>query len=210
MALTSILSGAALALTAIGTGASVVGQISSGISQKRQAEYNQKMAEYNAASTRQMAEYNAELERRQAAATRAAGVMEANKRGAEGKRLLSTQQAMFDAAGVDSASGSPLTVMADTAANIERDILTTKYNYEVKALGYDSQADLWGFKGRQEENIWKMKARQEARRGDSALWGGLLGGAMEAFKGASNIFSSYSFGKSGTSKVGLIGYGTEG
>jgi hypothetical protein len=185
-----------------GTATAVVGQVSSGINQQRQVEYNrqqaaynQKLAEANAQSVRQMAEYNAELERRQAAATRAAGEMAANQKDAEGRRLLSTQQALFAGAGVDTASGSPLTIMADTAANIERDILTTKYNYEVKGMQAESQADLWDFKGLQEANIWNIKARQEGSRGgggNSALWGGLLGGAMEAFKGASNIFSSYS------------------
>lgn len=192
---------ALIATSVIGLASGVAGQVSSGISQQRQVDYNKqqaasnaRMAEVNAESTRQMAEYNAELERRQAAATRAAGVMAANQKEAQGKRLLSTQQALFDAAGVDSASGSPLTVMAETAANIERDVSTTKYNYEVKALQGDSQADIWNFRGQQEANVWNLKAQQLANqpdRGNSALWGGVLGGATEAFKGASKIFASW-------------------
>lgn len=198
-----------LAISAIGLVAGVAGQVYSGvsqsISQQRQVEYNKqqaasnaRMAEVNAESTRQMAEYNAELERRQAAATRAAGVMAANQKTAQGTRLLSTQQALYDAAGVDSASGSPLTVMADTAANIERDVSTTKYNYEVKALQGDSQADIWDFKGQTEANVWNMKAQQLAQEGNKGsgtpsgtLWGGLLGGAAEAFKGAGKIYNSW-------------------
>jgi hypothetical protein len=207
---------ALLVTSIIGTVAGVAGQISSGISQQRQieynrqqTEYNQRLAQINATNVRQMADYNAELERRQAAATRAAGEMAANEKAAQGRRLGSTQQALYDAAGVDSTSGSPLTVMAETAANVERDILTTKYNYEVKALQADSQADLWDFKGMQEANVWNLKAQQmnnQGNRGNSALWGGLLGGAMEAFKGAGKIFGSWGESNSKVSSGSLDQY----
>jgi len=200
-----------IATSAISTGMAMVGQVSSGISQQGQARYNSQMAEYNATNARNMAAYNAALARQQAELTRAAGEMAANQRQAEGRRLLSRQQALFDAAGVDTASGSPLTVMADTAGNIERDVLTTKYNYETKALQGESQADMWDFKGRQEADLWNSKAIFEGSRGDSAFSGGLLGAAVDAFKGAGDIFKIYAGGdKYRPGKYGPAGYGTEG
>jgi hypothetical protein len=92
---------------------------------------------------------------------------------------------------VDTASGSPLTVMADTAGNIERDVMNTKYNYAVKAGQDLSQA-----------NIWDMKGQQAESQGSSALWGGLLGGAAAAFKGAADLFGPDPLSKKAGSGAG--------
>ncbi len=123
----------------IGTAISAAGSVASGIQQSR------------------MAEYNAEAMRRNAQAAIASGRWEMAKTQEKGESLGATQRTAYAASGVDISEGSPLTVMADTAAKVERDILAEKYQSQVKAYGFESQANLMDYYG------------------DSAFWSGLIG-----------------------------------
>jgi hypothetical protein len=143
---------------------------------RRTAEYNQ-----------QMTEFNADLARQQAEIVRAAGAREAAQRRAEGEKLLSKQQVLFDTAGVDTGSGSPLTVMMDTAAGVERDILASNYNYEVKARQEEAGASIWDTKSLLEGERVNQPSQSFAK---TSMWPTLLGGAATLFKGASSIVSS--------------------
>jgi hypothetical protein len=88
-----------------------------------------------------MAAYNAEVARRSAEAARKAGEYEKALREKKGEELLAKQRATYGAAGVEF-EGSPLEVMADTAAKVERDALAARYGYQVRAAQYESQAEM--------------------------------------------------------------------
>lgn len=83
---------------------------------------------------------NANLASLYASQTRQAGAYEVSKIERQKKQTQSTQQARYAKSGVLVTEGSPLEVMADTAAQYEMDIQATKYNTEVQASAYDYEA----------------------------------------------------------------------
>jgi hypothetical protein len=77
------------------------------------------------------AKYNAELARQQAGAERVRGKQEEKKLKRQKRLMLSKQRAAYAAAGVRIGTGSPLEVMADTAAQYELDIAASRYNTQI-------------------------------------------------------------------------------
>jgi len=124
----------ALALGAVaGIASGVMGGISSyqqGKAQEAQYEYQAKVAQENA----RIAQNNANLERQQ-------GIEEARLQRMKSIQAVGKQQAAMAANGLDITQGTPLDVIEDTAAMGELDSLQTRYNYERKALSYESQAN---------------------------------------------------------------------
>lgn len=135
-------------LQALGTGMSAFGQYQAG--KQQQTAMN-----YNAAVSEQQAEI---IER--------SGELEAYKLKKSGESFKSSQRAMYGASGVKGTSGSALEVLADTAAMIELDIATTKYNTAVGAMQARSQAAMQRWEGQQAKKAWTM-----------AAWTTLIGGA---------------------------------
>ena len=82
------------------------------------------------------AKYNAQVAAQQAEAVRRAGEFEAAKIAREKKQMLGRQKARYGKAGVLSFTGSPLEVMADTAAQYELDIAASRYNTQVGVSRY--------------------------------------------------------------------------
>lgn len=72
--------------------------------------------------------YNAQLADQQAKDTEEAGKLEEDRLKREKKRLMSRQKALYAQAGVNPLEGSPLEVMADSAASMELDIAANRYN----------------------------------------------------------------------------------
>lgn len=112
----------------IGTGISVMGQIEQGRSQKKWGEYNAQVAERDAETARMNAEYEAGLKRK------------------ESERLLGRQRALYGKAGV-TLEGSPLLLMAETAAESEMDALMIERGGKLQAQRYRSEATLSKMKG---------------------------------------------------------------
>lgn len=108
---------AALVTSIAGVGLSAVGQLKAGRDQAAAFDYNARITEKK---TNQ-----AEFDSRQRL-----------------KRLISSQRALYAKAGVDLASGSPLLVLAETAAEGEREALSIR-------SGGRSDADLQRIYGRQ-------------------------------------------------------------
>lgn len=115
---------ALIALTAVGTGFQVISAVAQGQSQASMAEYNAKVAEAQAAQVREAAAFEERRSRDSA------------------RRFLSTQRALYGASGVTVEEGSPLLVMADTAAESELDALAIRYSGSVEAARAQSQAAL--------------------------------------------------------------------
>ena len=124
-------------------------------------------------------QYNAETARENALLARRQGEVEALQIRRRGQDILGEQVANYAASGVTQ-DGSSADVRADTMAKIETDMLTAKYNAELKAIGYDRTAELDA-----------MQADSASAAGDTALASGLLGAVpkvVDAGKSVYNLF----------------------
>lgn len=114
------------------------------------------------------AQYNAQVAERNATAARAQAVSEGIDTVANNRRKLSSIRAAIGASGVDIA-GSPLDVIGDSAIEGSLDVARVKYKGEVRAAGYDANAQLS-----------RMEASSAKTAGYFNAAGKLLGGFQEA------------------------------
>lgn len=121
-------------ISAITTVASTAFGVYSSIQQGKaqQAEYN-----YQASVARQ----NAKIAQENAAMERQQGIEEARLQRMKAAQAIGSQKAAMAANGVDVSQGTALDVIEDTAAMGELDALQTQYNYERRALAYETQSD---------------------------------------------------------------------
>lgn len=101
-----------------------VGSLMQGESTAMSYEYKAQIAQQNAQIARGQGQAAVEMQQRNAART-------------TGKMVAS-----YGASGVQMDSGSPLDVLADSAAMATLDKLTLQYNTALKAAGYESQSNL--------------------------------------------------------------------
>ena len=94
------------------------------------------------------AQYNADLARSRAAQEREVARIESNRQRAKVRRLLGAQRALYGASGVR-IEGSPAEIMADTAAQGERDALLISYGGEIRARDAEKRAEATEFGRRQ-------------------------------------------------------------
>lgn len=135
---------AALALTALSTIMSVVGQVGEQNAQAQAASANAAQARYQA----QVAAQNQELMLRQAAdATQGGQVAEENRRRLTAQQI-GQQQARLAAQGTD-LEGSPSDILGDTAAAGEVEALTIRsqaarraYDHQITGMGYGNSGIL--------------------------------------------------------------------
>lgn len=111
-------------LTVAGAVTGATGALSAGKAQSDMANYNAAVAANQAIAAQQSAAFDEEQHRTKLA------------------KLLSTQKANYGASGVDPNTGTPLQVMADTAAQGELDALAIRYGGAVGAARATSQAEL--------------------------------------------------------------------
>lgn len=115
--------------TVVSTTMGVVGSIQQGEAQKAQMDYQAQVARNNA----KIAQANADQKRQE-------GIEEARTQRMKTLQKVGAQQAALAANGVDISQGTALDMVEDTSAMGELDALTTRYNYETNALGYEQQA----------------------------------------------------------------------
>lgn len=115
----------AIAITVVGTGVSVYGQVQQAQTAKAMGQYNAKLAEQQALQTEMDAAENIRRKRR------------------ENKRLLATQRSRYAAAGVLE-EGTPLELLAESAGNLEMETLDYDRQQRMAAAGLRAQgaADL--------------------------------------------------------------------
>lgn len=118
-----------IGMTLLGSMMSAQGAKQSGRAQQQAAEYNARIAENNATVSRQQAAADATLMAREA------------------RQRQGMIAAGYASAGV-TPEGSPIDVLAQSAAEAQLDIETTKYKGEVRAIGYQNEANLQRFAGR--------------------------------------------------------------
>ncbi len=83
---------------------------------------------------------NANIAASQAAQARQAGAYEETKIARQKARILSEQRARYAKSGVLITEGSPIEVMADTAAQYEMDIQVNRYNTAIEAGRFDYES----------------------------------------------------------------------
>lgn len=88
------------------------------------------------------AEYNAQIANQNAEVARQQGVAASQAQQRTATRAISAATAAYGASGVQTDSGSPVDVLAESARMATLDNLTLKYNYALKSLGYNNQASL--------------------------------------------------------------------
>ena len=158
----------ATAITAIGTVLQVTQQI-------KQGQQQQQIFEFNAAVNRQKAFLAGELGKLQKARLRR-----------QRKSFGAKQQAAFAKAGVR-LTGSPLQVLADTAAELEFDIMIEDFNTRIAILNANTAADLDIIRG------------QQARSASFASAGATLLTILPSFlQNKGNIFATSSIPRSPT------------
>lgn len=114
---------------AVGAGVAVVGAVSGGRAKKRAAAKEARFKRWQAAYTRDQT---------------AAAVVRQDK---IARKTLGAMRAAYGAAGV-TVDGSPLDVLAESAAAAELDKLTIQYQGELTAKGYQTDARLTESAGR--------------------------------------------------------------
>lgn len=112
------------AATVIGTGVAIYGSVTS-------TNARVEAANASAAQDRRLAEYELEKGKKEEAAQRT-----------KTAALLGRQRALMAASNLDLSSGSPLTILADTAQFGEVDAQNVRLNSQRRAAAYNTQADL--------------------------------------------------------------------
>lgn len=131
---------AALAVAAVGAGVSAYSAVQQGNAAKSAADYNAAVARNNALQAQQVAAGN------EAAAARKA------------QFLLGQQKAAAGASGVDPNSGSPLSLMTDTAQQTTLDALKIRYGGQTNSAAYGNSAVLDVYQGGQAASAGALNA----------------------------------------------------
>lgn len=86
--------------------------------------------------------YKAAVDQQNADAANQQGLAAQAAQRKDAMRKLGLMQANYGASGVDQSTGSPLDVFSDAVGQSTLDNLNVKYNYQLKALGYQNSAGL--------------------------------------------------------------------
>lgn len=95
-----------------------------------------------AQSAASASKYNAAVNTQNALVAEQQGEAAAQAQERDAQRRLGAAVAAYGASGVDITTGSPTDVLADSSRMAALDNLTTRYNYRMRALGYQNQATL--------------------------------------------------------------------
>lgn len=122
------------ALSLAGSAVSAFGQYQQGQEQKSMYEYNAKLAEQEAATTRMMAKRETDVIRQNA-------VLNEYRQRKELAMNTGSQVGAYSASGVSVSTGSPLNVIADSIANQELEIQIGQWNAknEISAVNYNAE-----------------------------------------------------------------------
>lgn len=164
---------AGLALSAIGTGVAMYGQM-------QQADAASAAAKYQA----QVAANNATIAKQNADATIEAGKVAEQQQRMKTAALIGSQRAAMAANGVRLDSGSALDIQSDTATMGELDALTVRNNAARQAWAYEAQATNF--------NAQSQLSNAQAGWAQSA---GLVSGAGTLLGGASSFADKWATAK---------------
>lgn len=149
-------------LTLIAIAAAVGGTVMSVQAQRQQTK-----------ATKATAKYNAALAQQKADETRKIGALKTEARRKKARQLSASQRAGFGKAGV-TLTGTPFTVMTETAKNEALNALLIGRESEISARGLESQSSLYG-----------TQATNIGRAGRLAVGAELFGGVGSTIMAAS-------------------------
>lgn len=132
-----VMAGVANVALAAGAVAGIAGGVMGGVSSYQQGKQQQAYYNYQA----QVQNENAKIAQNNAALERQQGIEEARLQRIKTAQAIGSQKTAMAANGVDITQGTAVDVLEDTAAMGELDALQTRYNYERKALSYETQAN---------------------------------------------------------------------
>jgi len=94
-------------------------------------------------------EYNAKILEENAAQAKQKAMWEEDASRDEARKLIAKQRAMYAKSGVDISEGSPLLIMADTAAQAEKDALAIRWQGDIDYTSGMNQAGLLRYYAKQ-------------------------------------------------------------
>ena len=103
-------------------------------------------------------EFNADLALQRAQETRAAEVLHQTQMERQKQHDVGMLPAEYAGRGVKANTGSPIDVMVDNISQWNQDMAISKYNAEVSARGYENQAALLNWHGKQAKREGTSKA----------------------------------------------------
>lgn len=167
---------------------------------QQMSAYYQQMAEQQKMSAEMQAkamEANADIAEMEAQSIIGQTQQETLKLSRERRKLLGAQAALYGGAGV-SLIGSPLDVMADTAAGFEQDIQLVGYGGDIKMRSklYESELDKWmaenaRLSGSMQAQGTSLLADAALQQGESEYWGNMFKAGTGLFEGISGAASSF-------------------
>lgn len=144
---------------------------------------------------RSAANYNANAQRQTAISVENQGAQAAADQIQKGRKVSASQAAAGAAGGIRTDTGTPLNLAGETAGFAELDALRITNNAQRQAWGYQTQANIDEWQGKQAQQAGYMQAGST-----------LLSGASSAFFGASRLSdNSGSGGGSGSGSGGWNG-----
>jgi hypothetical protein len=156
-----------MALAVVGSLASLAGGMMQAQGQREAGRAAEQQAQYQ----NQVAQNNSIIAQRMAVDAEKRGKVAEEEQRRKTANLLGRQQAVYGASGVDITSGSPLTVMADTAQLGEVDALTVRNNARREALQHETTSMNYLSEGK----FALMKGQAARRAGDIAATGTMIG-----------------------------------
>lgn len=147
--------------TLAGTGLSVAGALSQGQAAQDVANYNAQVARNNASAEQQRAAYEA-------------GITRDRVRG-----IMAQQRAGYASSGLDPRSGTPVTVLGDTAKQGELDVMARLYAGQSAATAYRNDAARFQAEGAAAKSAAKIGAMTSLVGGIGKL---ASGGSTSAYK----------------------------
>ena len=134
-------------------GIQALGAVRQGQAAAASADYNAKVAEQNA----------------QIANAQGNAAVEAQQRDAQ--RRMGAAVAAYGASGVQLSDGSPMDVLEESARNSALDAATLKYNYKLRSMGFQNQA-----------NLYSAQSGFATTAGELNAWSSVASGTANAIK----------------------------
>ncbi len=157
-----------MCVAAIGLVASLASAAVGAVGAMQQANATAAAANYQA----QVNENNAIIANRNAEDARKRGAVAEEEHRRKVSALQGRQTAVMSANGVDTTSGSPLDILADTAQMGELDALTIRGNADREAKGYEAQS----MNFRAESGLNRMQAKSAKAAGTIGAVGAVVSG----------------------------------
>ena len=142
----------ATVMMGVGTTISAYGAYQQGKMQKQLNDYNAKVAMQNKIAVAEKAEYDKEQLKRRV------------------RKLKGSTTVAFAKAGVDGTEGTAIDIFEELAIESEKDLLMIQYNADLKARGYEIEAQTASYTGAMAYKAGKMRAASTLLTGGSSTY----------------------------------------